>query len=260
MKFVLSTLSSLIALLGCVTPARATESLRLDEISVVRFVQLAPHQWSAKHGLLSTGGEFRETAVFPVLSSVSIPADALNRNLITLEAWLAYSRLGPDAVSNFVTFTEGTSFLLGQRYYYEVAPVPNPQVAQGRLLALSTRAFVPAAEPVIAGFIVEDRPRRVLIRAVGQSLAAHGVANPIADPGLALYRHNTLIDQNDDWQQRTNASEISHVSAALGLLPFVAGSKESALLVDLPPGLYTAHLRAQSGSPGIALVEIYSVP
>ncbi len=37
------------------------------------------------------------------------------------------------------------------------------------------------------------------------------------------------------------------------------GSKDSALLVSLPQGVYTAHLESVSGSEGTALVEVYDV-
>jgi hypothetical protein len=37
-------------------------------------------------------------------------------------------------------------------------------------------------------------------------------------------------------------------------------SADSALLVTLPPGAYTAQVSGASGDTGVALVEVYEVP
>tara|TARA_B110000037_G_C16997143_1_gene455553 strand:+ start:63 stop:242 length:180 start_codon:yes stop_codon:yes gene_type:complete len=39
-----------------------------------------------------------------------------------------------------------------------------------------------------------------------------------------------------------------------------AGSKSSAILATLSPGLYTVILSGVSGAEGVALVEVYEVP
>ncbi len=39
-----------------------------------------------------------------------------------------------------------------------------------------------------------------------------------------------------------------------------ASSKDSAILVTLPPGAYTAQVSGASGDTGVALVELYEVP
>jgi hypothetical protein len=40
----------------------------------------------------------------------------------------------------------------------------------------------------------------------------------------------------------------------------VLSSQDSAILVTLPPGQYTAQVSGSSGDTGVALVEIYEVP
>ena len=48
--------------------------------------------------------------------------------------------------------------------------------------------------------------------------------------------------------------------AAAGAFPLRPGSRDTALLLTLAPGTYTALLSDQAGRPGIGLVEVYSVP
>ena len=59
-----------------------------------------------------------------------------------------------------------------------------------RLTALSTRAHVgTGAAVLIGGFtVLGDGQLTLLVRAVGPGLAAFGVANPLSDPQLTLYR------------------------------------------------------------------------
>jgi hypothetical protein len=46
----------------------------------------------------------------------------------------------------------------------------------------------------------------------------------------------------------------------VGAFAFTSGSADSALLLDLAPGVYTAQVSSAAGGTGIALVEVYTVP
>jgi hypothetical protein len=51
------------------------------------------------------------------------------------------------------------------------------------------------------------------------------------------------------------------VAASVGAFAWSnASSNDSAFLVTLPPGGYTAQVAGQSGDSGLALIEIYEVP
>jgi sugar lactone lactonase YvrE len=124
-----------------------------------------------------------------------------------------------------------------------------------QLLNISTRGFVSTGDDVlIGGFIVGgDGPvnKRVLIRAIGPSLAAAGVSNPLSDPTVELHNSAGETLTNDDWKA-TQQAEIQ----ATGLAP--TNELESALLVLLPAGNYTAVVRGLN-STGNALVEVYNL-
>jgi hypothetical protein len=45
-----------------------------------------------------------------------------------------------------------------------------------------------------------------------------------------------------------------------GAFSLAAGSADSAMVLTLPPGAYTAEVSGADGGAGIALVEIYELP
>jgi hypothetical protein len=107
---------------------------------------------------------------------------------------------------------------------------------------------------LIAGFIVESNTsKRLLIRGIGPSLGAFGVADALQDPTLQLFSGNTDLGANDNWPDNPNAAEI----ITTGLAP--ANVKESALLVTIAPGTYTAVLRGVNDTAGVGLVEVYDL-
>jgi phospholipase/lecithinase/hemolysin len=125
----------------------------------------------------------------------------------------------------------------------------------GEALNLSTRVSVGTGENVsIAGFIITGHaPKNVILRAIGPSLGAAGLQDPLADPTLALYDHNnSLIATNDNWRD-THESEIE----ATGIPP--QNDLESAIVATLPPGNYTGVLAGKNGATGVGLVEVYDL-
>ena len=129
------------------------------------------------------------------------------------------------------------------------------------LMNLSTRGVTNTGDNVlIGGFVVQgSQPAQFIIRGIAFSLSAFGVANPLTDPVIELYdlNHN-LLATNDDWFTSTDAPTI----ASYRLDP--PNSIESALIVTLNPGSYTAIVRSfsstsQPATSGVALFEIYDL-
>jgi large repetitive protein len=125
------------------------------------------------------------------------------------------------------------------------------------LVAISTRGRVGTGDNVmIGGFIIQGTGQQtVVIRAIGPSLANHGVTGSLADPTLQLVRLSdaATIAFNNDWGTAANAAQIQ----ASGFAP--AHPSESAILVTLGPGAYTAILSGLNGATGVGLVEVYKV-
>ena len=57
---------------------------------------------------------------------------------------------------------------------------------------------------------------------------------------------------------RASSKDIAMLS--LGAFAFAAGSSDSALLINLTPGAYTAQVSGVGGTTGVALVEVSEVP
>jgi phospholipase/lecithinase/hemolysin len=132
----------------------------------------------------------------------------------------------------------------------------NPPPAPAKAVNISTRVFVDIGERVsIAGFIVTgDVGKKVLIRSIGPSLASNGVPTPLADPTLTLFDSSGNVQMtNDDWKNSPNAAEIMNT----GIPP--TDDRESAILVTLPPGQYTAQLTGKDDTTGNGVVEIYDL-
>ena len=93
----------------------------------------------------------------------------------------------------------------------------------------------------------------MVLRGIGPSLTSAGVPNALADPTLELHDGNgTLLIANNDWQDDPlQASDLMF----LGLAP--SNNLESAIVANLPPGLYTALLAGRNNGSGVGLVEVY---
>jgi hypothetical protein len=133
----------------------------------------------------------------------------------------------------------------------------------GRLTNISSRAQTGSGSAAhIAGFVVDGpKPKQLLIRGVGPALGNFGVTGVLADPALALFGTGAQpIFTNDDWSSGTSAAELRAATHAVGAFAFAEGSKDSALLVTLDPGAYSAQVTGAGGSTGVSLIEIYEVP
>ena len=132
------------------------------------------------------------------------------------------------------------------------------QTADSKLANIASRGFVEAGDDVMIGGLIvggngtEDA--RILLRAIGPSLANAGIADALADPILELRDANgELVRENDNWQE-TQQAEIE----ATTIPP--SDPAESAIIATLPSGNYTAVVRGKNETTGVGLVEVYSVP
>jgi glucose/arabinose dehydrogenase len=134
-----------------------------------------------------------------------------------------------------------------------------------RLINISTRGQVgTGANALIAGFVVSGTTSKtILIRASGPAIAVapFNVPGTLADPQLALFSQanpSIALASNAGW---AGNPQVSAAAATVGAFAWTnAAGKDSALLITLPPGAYTAQVSGISGDTGVALVEVYDVP
>jgi hypothetical protein len=113
------------------------------------------------------------------------------------------------------------------------------------------------------GFIIDGvTPLRVLVRAIGPTLASFGVTGVVADPKLDLFHSGSAvaIAVNDNWSAAANAVQVAAAAANVGAFALAADTRDAALLVTLPPGSYTAQVSGVNSTSGTAIVEVYEVP
>ncbi len=134
---------------------------------------------------------------------------------------------------------------------YDLSPLSNSKLGN-----MSTRGSVGTLDNVlIAGFIVGDvNSATVVVRALGPSLASHGVSNPLSDPVLTIYDSSgSAIATNDNWHDNVNWIDVQKN----GLAP--PNALESALVLHLPAGAYTAIVTGANNGTGVGLAEVYTL-
>jgi len=135
--------------------------------------------------------------------------------------------------------------------------IPNAPV----LMDLSARGTTFTGNNVlIGGFIVQgSQPVQLIVRCLAYSLASYGIPGALGDSVIELYdANNNLIASNDDWFTSSDAETICSYHRD------PPNSIESALLVTLNPGNYTAIVRSysdaqQPAQSGVALFEVYDL-
>ena len=142
---------------------------------------------------------------------------------------------------------------------YEVTP------DAGHLINISTRASVgTGGSMLIGGFVIGGtQPSQILIRGIGPGLAQFGVSGVLSQPVLSVYDSGgNLVAVNVGWSNGSSvdAVAIARAQTASGAFPLTPGSADSAVIVTLSPGQYTAQVTGANGSTGVALVEVYQVP
>jgi hypothetical protein len=111
---------------------------------------------------------------------------------------------------------------------------------------------------LIEGFNISGSgTKKLLVRAVGPTLASFGVSGTLADPKLELYDSNNVkLAENDNWD--ASLAPTFNAVGAFGLIP---GSKDAAMIVTLSAGKsFTVLARGADGGTGEAIVEVYEVP
>jgi hypothetical protein len=107
---------------------------------------------------------------------------------------------------------------------------------------------------MIGGFVIYgDGPKRLILRAMGPSLAAVGISEVMPDPVLTLFDSTgAVLGSNDNWR-----SDQSQIIQETGLAP--SDDREAALVTVLSPGSYTVTINDANNASGVALFELYDL-
>ena len=175
-----------------------------------------------------------------------------------------------------LTFTSahsGTASHGSSNSPFSLRPVPLNEP----LVNTSQRAWTTDTHPSIIGFVL-TRNSTVLIRAVGPGLAAFPGTTPAIDSRLEVFTGPVNVASSDDWgRYKVAASDstfyrdqtapnpnlietVTVVSEFVGAFPLAHDSKDAAVIVTLPPGSHTVHIRTAPGEPmAEVLGEVYVI-
>jgi hypothetical protein len=132
------------------------------------------------------------------------------------------------------------------------------QNANSTLANIASRGFVDTGDNVMIGGLIVGPAGgasvRVVVRAVGPSLANFGINGALQDPTVDLVNSNgVVLRANDDWKD-SQQTAIEDANLEPG------DPREAALVETLTPGNYTAIVRGAGNTTGVGLVEVYNVP
>jgi YVTN family beta-propeller protein len=137
----------------------------------------------------------------------------------------------------------------------------DPGTGADEFANISSRAFVgDGASAMIAGFVISgSTAETVLIRVSGPALVPLGVTSTLLYPNVLVYDGSgNLIASNANWG---GSPEVAAAAARVGAFPWSdPTSSDSAVLLTLPPGSYTAEVNPTAFPYGNALIEVYAVP
>ena len=114
-------------------------------------------------------------------------------------------------------------------------------------------------EVLIMGLYVRSEAV-VLIRGIGPSLAHFDISGALEDPMLTVFDSEGHVVAEALGMDTLNFIEHEYVvgfAGNLGAFPISGITKDAGLVVTLPPGAYTVHLKSIAGGSGIALAEAY---
>ena len=189
-----------------------------------------------------------EAEIGPVISRITYTWRKTGANSGTLA-------FGPNQLQTVVTFTSALAGTYRDRFGSgSIIFTPFPLSSNAPLSNVSTRLTLAPGQPAMVGFVVVGFARRVLVRAIGPSLAQFGVSNAATNPVLTIFREATQVGANSGWG---GAASMAAVFSAVGAFALPAASRDSALVLTLDAGNYTAQARADAG--GEVLVEVYFI-
>jgi hypothetical protein len=149
----------------------------------------------------------------------------------------------------------------------------NVSTSDTHPINISTRALVESGSNVlIAGFVVSGpTSERLLVRGVGPTLAEFDVSGVLSSPSLTVFdSQGAVIGTNTGWGNppatgtsnvaATVAPATAAIMTSVGAFALPADSADSAMVITVPPGNYTAEISGASGNAGVALVEVYDIP
>jgi phosphodiesterase/alkaline phosphatase D-like protein len=131
------------------------------------------------------------------------------------------------------------------------------------LVNISTLARIASGnDSLVSGFVISgSSARNVLIRAIGPTLTAFGVADALQRPQLSVFRAGEILASNSSWASSRDPDDMLSAFDRAGAFRLVdEASADAALVLSLTPGPYTVEVKSGDSKPGATLLEVYDLP
>lgn len=159
-----------------------------------------------------------------------------------------------------LTLTSGAT-VLSQALVLNVAPTE-------RLINMSVLNSLPAGlgQGLVAGFVVSGTaPKKMIVRAVGPSLAQFGLAQLLRQPRLVIRDSSGRPYENGYVYPAVNGalsyeSDLAESLAKVGAFSTPMGNADAVRLLPIVPGNYTLEVTSADSTGGTVLLELYEVP
>jgi len=119
--------------------------------------------------------------------------------------------------------------------------------AATKIDGISTNAFVSPTSKMIAGVLISGGTKRTMVRAS----SVDGMVDPFVE--IYTYPDRQLLGSNDVWASSTAAAELTQKKLA------PARATDAAMIISLPPGLFTMEVSSRNGGSGASLIEVYDM-
>ncbi|MEY2510494.1 MAG: hypothetical protein QOE26_1257 [Verrucomicrobiota bacterium] len=195
-------------------------------------------------------------------TSFVAPVQRDERSRITTSAF----KKQPDGslfLSGPYTFSGGSTSRSLIRLIDDSTPGTPPPGLVGNV---STRLGVGTGDDaLIEGFIVQGpagSSKKIIVRAIGPSLAQFGIPDALPNPTLEIHDSTgAIVAMNNDWKITQpggliTGNQFNEINGS-GIAP--TNDLESAVIVALAPGSYTAVVRGANNSVGTGVVDAFDL-
>jgi hypothetical protein len=194
------------------------------------------------------GGGAELTAAFAQAGAFPLPPTSMDAAVVTSLPAGSYTAQATGA-------NGGTGVVLLEAYDADTTVDPTAS-----FINVSNRGFSGTGPNVLTvGFVITGTSSMtVLIRGIGPTLVEYSVSGSLADPQLTVFDSNqNVVGFNDGW---SGSAALQAAFSEVSAFPLPVTSKDSAIVVTLSPGAYTAQVSGAGGTTGIVLLEVYEMP
>jgi Metallo-peptidase family M12B Reprolysin-like len=240
-----------------------------------------PFKVSAPNTAVSVTGGSQFTVTWDVANTTAAPVSAANVKIsLSTDGGNNFSTIltastpndGTETLTipNIATTTARIKVEAVGNIFFDVSDVNFTITGNGATPGLvgnvSTRLPVGTDDNVlIEGFIVQGpagSTKKIIVRAIGPTLAGFGVTDALANPTLDIFdSNNAKVATNNDWKNTQiggliTSDQFAEINSS-GVAP--TNDLESAIIANLAPGSYTAVVRGLGNTTGTGVVDAFDL-